>query len=301
MTFHLCYTSAIYHAYHRKLIRSTLSISKHTMSDYYTIFKHHKSEVEGKIENAKTAEDLNILRSEVSDILNQCRLNRSSFSNHDLQIYQKDIQTLTEKIDSKIAGLKTRKLAFGRRRKPETDSKETTAEIKPPSLATSAQTVSTITGTELTSLNLSSPHFIDISTSKVLLENQFSSVKISNCHDSLFYLPHISGPVYIDNCQNSVLIISCHQFRLHKSSNCTIYLSCASKRPIIEDSEELLFSQFPPSLSRSSPIIAWEAVDDFNWLKRTPNIHWKSLQLPSEDNFNLTKPTNVLLECLNKC
>lgn len=271
------------------------------MSEYYTLFKQQKAEIETKIENAKGAEELNTLRSEVAEILNQCRLSRSSLSNHDLQIYQKDIQTLSEKIDNKISGLKTRKLAFGRRKKIEQDVQNVAADIKPSTSATSAQTVSSIAGTELTSLDLTAPHFINISRSKVLLKNKFSSVKISNSHDSLFYLPNINGPVYIDNCHNSVLILSCHQFRLHKSSNCTIYLSCASKRPIIEDSDELHFSQFPASLTESSPIVAWEAVDDFNWLKRTPNIHWKNLQLPSEEYFNLTKPTNVLLECLNKC
>jgi tubulin-specific chaperone C len=54
----------------------------------------------------------------------------------------------------------------------------------------------------------------------------------------------ISGPIHITNMTDSILVVSCRQFRMHECKNVDVYLHCGSK-PIVEDVEVIKFAPLP--------------------------------------------------------
>ncbi len=54
----------------------------------------------------------------------------------------------------------------------------------------------------------------------------------------------VAGAIHITEVENSVIVASCRQFRMHSSKNVDVYLHSAS-RPIFEDCEGLRFAPLP--------------------------------------------------------
>ncbi|ODQ66480.1 hypothetical protein NADFUDRAFT_50399 [Nadsonia fulvescens var. elongata DSM 6958] len=120
----------------------------------------------------------------------------------------------------------------------------------------------------------------------IKLDSNFATANLEGVTRSLVYIKSVEGPVYMTGIVNSVLVVSCHQFRLHKSENVDIYLSCRSKRPIIEHCQAIRFSQFPQTLilSDSQKIVEWDTIDDFNWLKKEKSTNWSTLAADGGSN-----------------
>lgn len=79
-----------------------------------------------------------------------------------------------------------------------------------------------------------------------------------------------SGAVYVKNARNSLLVVDCHQLRLHASYNCAVVGHVTSGRMVIEASRGIAVSQI--------------AVDDFDWPTRTEqNPHILELSTAAED------------------
>jgi hypothetical protein len=104
----------------------------------------------------------------------------------------------------------------------------------------------------------------------------FSALYLKNIKDSLIVCGQVAGAVHITDIGNSVLVISCRQFRMHGSKKVDVYLHSTS-RPIIEDCEEVRFAPLPDAFvtSETPPAVnQWNQIDDFKWLKveSSPNF-----------------------------
>src|SRR5271169_4946739 len=71
---------------------------------------------------------------------------------------------------------------------------------------------------------------------------------------------------------------------MHDSRNTSIYLSCLS-RPIIENSSEIGFAEYPSTIGERVGIanvqeewLVKELVEDFNWLRREHSPNWRVLE-----------------------
>ncbi|AOW07190.1 tubulin binding cofactor C-domain-containing protein [Yarrowia lipolytica] len=104
----------------------------------------------------------------------------------------------------------------------------------------------------------------NISKSVVVMDQAtYSTAEIDDISDSIIFLYRVNGPVYINCVTNSILVLACHQFRMHKSDSVSTFVSCSSKRPIIENCTSVTFGDFPDTGSFNS-LVAWEAIDDFS-------------------------------------
>ena len=122
----------------------------------------------------------------------------------------------------------------------------------------------------------------------------------------------VAGAVHARECTSCTLALGCQQLRVHSSAHCRAFVRVrALGGAVIEDSQELLFSPWPPALVsllshvsfavdagasgaggagdagaeravRTEPTEfeqrSWTDVRDFNWLAAdTPSPHWHSL------------------------
>lgn len=107
----------------------------------------------------------------------------------------------------------------------------------------------------------------------------FASLILKNIKDSLIVCGRVNGPIHITGVENSVIVISCRQYRMHGSKNVDVYLYCSS-RPIIEDCEEIRFASLPETYSTpetSNTPNQYDQIDDFKWLKSEPSPHFNLL------------------------
>jgi hypothetical protein len=137
----------------------------------------------------------------------------------------------------------------------------------------------------------------------------FSALYLKNIKDSLIVCGQTAGAVHITDVSNSVLVISCRQFRMHGSKKVDIYLHSAS-RPIIEDCEQVRFAPMPemfagPEILQTSN--HWSEIDDFKWLKveASPNFNllgeserikedvWRDEVVDSEDLDDVLKVLSI--------
>lgn len=73
----------------------------------------------------------------------------------------------------------------------------------------------------------------------------FAGLTLKNIKHSLIICGQVSGPIHITGLERTVVLVSCHQFRMHDSQGCEIYVFCPS-RPIIERCEGISFAPLPP-------------------------------------------------------
>jgi len=72
---------------------------------------------------------------------------------------------------------------------------------------------------------------------------------------------------------------------MHDSRNTSVYLSCSS-RPIIENSSDIVFAEYPAIIGKRMGIAIaekedWfvkELVEDFNWLRREHSPNWRIIR-----------------------
>ena len=76
-----------------------------------------------------------------------------------------------------------------------------------------------------------------------------TNLTIKNVKDSLLVCGQISGPAHIMDVRNSVIVVSCQQFRMHNCKNVDVYLS-SSSNPIIEDCSNIRFGRIPKAYVR---------------------------------------------------
>ena len=118
---------------------------------------------------------------------------------------------------------------------------------------------------------------------RVVIQGSPSTVHVTAVRDCVILCGPTSGSVFVDDCQQSVIVVACHQLRVHRTSGTSFYLHVTS-RAIIEDCSSVQFAPYnwtyshldedfrKASLDRTRN--NWNAVDDFNWLaadQQSPN------------------------------
>lgn len=89
----------------------------------------------------------------------------------------------------------------------------------------------------------------------ILTKESISSINIRKGSDSVIYL-NCDGPIFAHDLENCVLILDCHQLRLHNTQNCTILPIVSNNRVVIEKCHSLKFVNLNDG---TSPL-----VDDFS-------------------------------------
>ncbi|KAK6331775.1 hypothetical protein TWF718_002316 [Orbilia javanica] len=154
----------------------------------------------------------------------------------------------------------------------------------PPTPTTTILSLSGITS----SIILPPPTTTTTTTTGEQARTNFTTTSITTVSSSIIILPRIDGPVHLTSLKNSVLVISCRQFRLHDSEGLDVYLSCGS-RPIIERCKGVRVSVIPEGLKKlvygtgggeeEEEGNKWDQIDDFNWLKEgRPSPNWRVLR-----------------------
>lgn len=130
----------------------------------------------------------------------------------------------------------------------------------------------------------------------------YASLTAKDVQESLLVCGQIHGPAHITGVKNSVIVVSCRQFRMHDCKNVDVYLS-ASSNPIIEGCTNIRFGRTPrayvsylpflPSLYHTANLTfilpqalshdrpddedRWCQVEDFEWIKPEPSPNWSLL------------------------
>ncbi|RNF06035.1 tubulin-specific chaperone C [Trypanosoma rangeli] len=125
------------------------------------------------------------------------------------------------------------------------------------------------------------------------------AVFLRECERCEVLILPVPGSVFISDCANCKVYVACHQLRLKNCTNVDVYVWCAST-PIIECCSGMRFGPYScwTGLLQSSveghayatheewvgrlgelrveahTKNAYQTVDDFQWLKKTPSPHW---------------------------
>ncbi|KAJ6591055.1 tubulin binding cofactor C-domain-containing protein [Mycena vulgaris] len=104
---------------------------------------------------------------------------------------------------------------------------------------------------------------------------EISALHIRNLTDTILLLPIIRGSVLLHDLRRCILVVGCHQFRMHTSTGVDVYLSIPST-PIIEHCSQIRFTSYPATLSEeTSPNLF--SVQDFSHIKATPSPNWSAM------------------------
>lgn len=127
---------------------------------------------------------------------------------------------------------------------------------------------------------------VNCQNSVIQLIGNPSVVHMSNVDSCTILCGPLSSSAFLNNINNSNIIISSHQLRIHDSTDSKFYIHVGS-RAIIENCKNLQFAPYAwsyPDLAQhfeNSKLafktigdFNWQAIDDFNWLnqqKQSPN------------------------------
>lgn len=210
---------------------------------------------------------------ERQDVLaSKCRHNLMYLPVRDQDTYNSDLRDLLTFIRNHATQSKAKFKFSHRNLTPKDDTKATKHMLTGDDVAQEEEelcdTVSdlndTIVSNPAKGHSLTKIKLFNISRSVVVIDQAtYSTAEIDDISDSIILLYRVNGPVYINRVTNSILILACHQFRMHKSESVSTFVSCSSRRPIIENCTAVTFGDFPDTGSFNS-LIAWEDIDDFS-------------------------------------
>jgi len=106
-----------------------------------------------------------------------------------------------------------------------------------------------------------------------------SAVHVRNVTNTVLFLPaDIRGSVILHGLVRCIVVVGCHQFRMHNSRDVDVYLSIPSN-PIIEHSSGIRFAAYPALLlsSGSSSHVKdskHTSVQDFSHIRPTQSPNW---------------------------
>lgn len=204
-------------------------------------------------------------------LANRCRQNLMYLPVRDQDTYNGDLRDLLTFIRGRVTQSKP-KFKFSHRNLAQKDDTKTAKHMLTEDDATideeSCDVISDLSSSIVTkpanNRSVTKVKLFNISKSVVVLDQAtYSTAEIDDISDSIILLYRVNGPVYINHVTNSILVLACHQFRMHKSDSVATYVSCSSKRPIIESCTNVAFGDFPETSSFKS-LAVWEAIDDFS-------------------------------------
>ncbi|CAO3590419.1 unnamed protein product [Absidia cylindrospora] len=101
---------------------------------------------------------------------------------------------------------------------------------------------------------------------------QISTVHIKNIKKCIIVCGIVQGSILMYGLDDSVLVVNCHQFRMHDATNVDVLLQVSS-RPIMEDSNRIRIG----NNDQKSSVNYFDQMNDFNWLKQQASPHWTLL------------------------
>ncbi|KAA8645991.1 hypothetical protein EYZ11_004019 [Aspergillus tanneri] len=108
----------------------------------------------------------------------------------------------------------------------------------------------------------------------------YASLTVKGIKESLLICGQINGPAHITGTEHSIIVVTCHQFRMHNCSDVDVYLS-SSSNPVIEGCTNVRFGRIPKAYAldhdRPDAEDCWSQVEDFKWIKPEPSPHWSLL------------------------
>lgn len=72
----------------------------------------------------------------------------------------------------------------------------------------------------------------------------FAGLTVRGVRQCLLVCGNVDGAAHITDVQESVMVVTCRQFRMHDCKDVDVYLSCSS-RPIIENCRGIHFARIP--------------------------------------------------------
>ncbi|PCH37432.1 hypothetical protein WOLCODRAFT_134530 [Wolfiporia cocos MD-104 SS10] len=123
----------------------------------------------------------------------------------------------------------------------------------------------------------------DATTSTSPSTLKITSLHVRNVRNSVLILPKIEGSALLHDVSLSVIVLGCHQYRMHTSSKVDVYIS-ASSNPIIEHCSGIRFAGYPRSLHQragaeeNDQTNNYLAVQDFSHIRPTPSPNWSLMQ-----------------------
>ena len=80
----------------------------------------------------------------------------------------------------------------------------------------------------------------------------FAGLALKNIKQSLIIAGHVAGAAHITAVEDSIVVVTSRQVRMHDCKNVDLYLHCAS-RPIIEDCHTVRFAPIPECHVSNNP------------------------------------------------
>jgi hypothetical protein len=264
-------------------------------TEFYSEFNKKKNAIEEKIEGINSVDAKRVCLEDISQLSTLCKSNLHLLPHYDQKLYNEQLQKLTEKVESKTVKNKS-KFAFKK--------KVGSGSVKnAKNTGTSASADKSLLGETTTKPAYSNLEDWYCSENEEMVPNlnishlqrcivkltnsSYSTARMDSLRDCIVIVNDIEGPIYLTDVHNCFLFISCHQFRIHKSQNVHVAVSCRSRRPIIEECSQLTFANFPETLKKGEELYEWDDVDDFDWLKTTPSENWIRKQTPTNLIFAL--------------
>ncbi|KAK0469149.1 tubulin binding cofactor C-domain-containing protein [Desarmillaria tabescens] len=105
-----------------------------------------------------------------------------------------------------------------------------------------------------------------------------SAVHAQNLRNVVILLPMIQSSIMLHDLDNCVVVVGCHQFRMHTSRTVDIYLSIPS-HPVIENCSDIRFAGYPSALQREIQVAESKhtSVQDFSHIRASPSPNWTLL------------------------
>ncbi|KAF9476038.1 hypothetical protein BDN70DRAFT_863858 [Pholiota conissans] len=117
---------------------------------------------------------------------------------------------------------------------------------------------------------------------------KISALHARNLKNCVLLLPDVEGSALLHDMVNCVIVLGCHQFRMHSSKNIDVLLSISST-PIIEDCSSIRFGYYPTSFHLSPPESpAPLSVQDFSHIRPTPSPNFSLFTEADQDTLHAT-------------
>ncbi|KIY67462.1 hypothetical protein CYLTODRAFT_422493 [Cylindrobasidium torrendii FP15055 ss-10] len=234
---------------------------------------------------------LAVLAAEVTKLSKSLAESMDSLPSYDRKGYEAQLKELEASVESlRKTSQPTSKFSFKRKAAaPKTTpaSAKATTSVSPSTKERSDEAIVTIADRVHEIVHIDHPvgRTTDISISNLtscvvdLLGYAISAVHVHNVRDSILLLPHLQSTTMIHDMENSIVVVGCHQFRMHTSHDIDVYLSIQSQ-PIIEHCSNIRFTSYPISLAPGESLqdSTHLAVQDFSHIKQTPSPNWSALR-----------------------
>jgi len=108
---------------------------------------------------------------------------------------------------------------------------------------------------------------------------RITALHVQRVSKSIVLLPQIAGSIILHDLSACVIVVGCHQFRMHNSTAVDVYLESESD-PIIEHCSGIRFAAYPGNLVAAGSLLEGKAfaAKDFSHILPTPSPNWSSLR-----------------------